>query len=81
MTARARILQKPTLVQTIIKAAMTKLSIDDQSPDWEVYGERALLWWEEWWLRSAPTGISESKFAELCIERLREEPIWKKLLT
>ena len=83
MTAKQSILLKPTLAQRIIRARMTKLSIDDPSPDWEAYGSQALQWWDEThqeFEAEAKQPISETQLAEKIIEKLKDDTLWGKLL-
>jgi hypothetical protein len=84
MTASELIQAKPGPVQVILKAHMTKASLDLREPDWEQLGKAALRWWdgivrtEVALLRDRP--VDETRFAEELVQRLRTRPVWGKIL-
>lgn len=82
MTALTQVRAKPPAVQVIIKAHMTKASLEDTSPIWEQYAAGALDWWHQQYAEAtklAP-GISENAAAELMVTALRHMETWDKIL-
>jgi hypothetical protein len=88
LTARARILARPEAVQLVLRAKITKDSIDDPAPDFEKYGVAALFWWDSimvqmravWRDSYEEPDPSESEVAERIIAGLRKQPVWGKIL-
>jgi hypothetical protein len=82
MTVKEKILAKPTLVQRVIKARATVISIEDPQPNWEAYTAQALDWWNEMYqdVQIADIHISEIKLAERIIDAHKNHPLWGKLL-
>jgi hypothetical protein len=82
VTVRDAILARPDAVQIVIKAKITKSSIDDDSPDYDRYGIEALDWWEQvvkdW--RVADPDADESSIADRVIQRLRGQDVWGRIL-
>ena len=85
MTIRERILSKPPEVQIVLKAKMTKLRIDEGSPDCphETYAEEALAWWDTVCRDLGVNMQDEDDEAALAIQitqGLRRQKVWGKIL-
>ena len=80
MTIRQRLHAKPIAVQIVLKAHMTKASLDDESPNWDAYALQALQWWEGLVIAAASEGMSETELAERAVNGLRSQDVWGSVL-
>ena len=81
-TVKEQILAKPEAVQVVIKAHVTKASLNDETPDYDRYGADALSWWDavvKQWRVSDPDA-SEAIIAGHVVERLRKQDVWGRIL-
>ena len=79
--SREVIRAKPLAVQTVLKAYITKMALDDAKPDLERYGWKALEWWRRECQEAAFNGVSdEAEFARKVVLALKEQPGWKEIL-
>lgn len=76
---RQLILDKPGSVQVILKAYITKATLDIETPIYELYAGEALHWWKG--VQTAkPNDVTEEEFADLLLTALRKQPPWDSIL-
>lgn len=87
MTNRERVLMKPSLVRVVIKAKITKDSLDNPDPDFEYHAGQALVWWNgigsglhDLNFSRVDNRTTEEKIAEQLIARLLTREPWDKIL-
>jgi hypothetical protein len=82
MTVKDEILSRPVAVQIVIKAHITKASLDDEAPDYERYGADALAWWDAIVsdYRASDPDAGEAAIADRVIELLRKQDVWGRIL-
>ena len=79
---KSQINAKPKAVRTFLKVYMTKASIDDPAPDWDLYAAQALDFWTDLQhsLAVMEVGLVEKEVAEMLVERLRGQEGWGRIL-